>query len=108
MDSCDWSNGIRYHVFVTRPDTEDLVELSFCALVTDGRSARHFDHGRKRINDPLILVPRKPDAPSAVSSSARRDTQVAYQRRSALGFRVNCGTRYGHGFLEQVIGIVLQ
>ena len=22
MDSCDWSNGIRYHIFVTRPDTE--------------------------------------------------------------------------------------
>ena len=22
MDSSDWSNGIRYHTFVTRPDTE--------------------------------------------------------------------------------------
>ena len=68
----------------------------------------------------LILVPRKPDAPSAVSRSARRvprrlprrtalvPTPLAYQRRPALGLRVNCGTRYGHGFLEQVIGIVLQ
>jgi hypothetical protein len=22
MDNSDWSNGIRYHIFVTRPDTE--------------------------------------------------------------------------------------
>jgi hypothetical protein len=22
MDSSDWSNGIRYHIFDTRPDTE--------------------------------------------------------------------------------------
>jgi len=22
MDSCDWSNRIRYHIFYTRPDTE--------------------------------------------------------------------------------------
>jgi len=22
MDGSDWSNGIRYHIFVTRPDTE--------------------------------------------------------------------------------------
>ena len=62
----------------------------------------------------LFLVPRKPDAPSAVpaaiavSRSARRDARLVYQRRSALGLMVNCGTRYGHGFLEQVIGIVLQ
>ena len=26
MDSSDWSNGIRYHIFDTRPDTE--VKLS--------------------------------------------------------------------------------
>jgi hypothetical protein len=31
MDSCDWSNGIRYHIFVTRPDTEfkDLIRTEF-------------------------------------------------------------------------------
>jgi len=40
MDSSDWSNGIRYHIFDTRPDTEfkparlDVLS-SFCrALVT--------------------------------------------------------------------------
>ena len=38
------------------------------------------------------MVPRRPDAPSAVSRSARRDAPLAHQRRSALGSRVNCGT----------------
>jgi hypothetical protein len=28
MDSSDWSNGIRYHIFDTRPDTEFKVEGS--------------------------------------------------------------------------------
>jgi hypothetical protein len=52
--------------------------------------------------------PRPCPAAIAVSRSARHDAQLAYQRRSALGFGVICRTRYGHGFLEQVIGIVLQ
>ena len=26
MDGSDWSNGIRYHIFVTRPDTEFKAE----------------------------------------------------------------------------------
>jgi hypothetical protein len=39
----------------------------------------------------------------AVPRSARRDAHLAYQRRSALWLGVNCGTRYGHGFLEQVV-----
>ena len=44
-------------------------------------------------DEPLALViPRKPDAPSVVSRSARRDAQLAHQCRSALGCRVNCGT----------------
>jgi len=43
-------------------------------------------------DEPLILVPRKPNAPSAVSRSARRDAQLAHQCPFALGFRVNCGT----------------
>ena len=51
-------------------------------------------------NEPLALVSRRPDAPSAVSRSARRVWGITE--------RVTCGTRYGHGFLEQVIGIVLQ
>ena len=28
MYSSDWSNGIRYHIFDTRPDTEFKVELT--------------------------------------------------------------------------------
>jgi hypothetical protein len=55
-----------------------------------------------------LTRPRPCPAALAVSRSTRCDAQLAYQRRSALGFRVICGTRYGHGFLEQVIGIVLQ
>ena len=43
-------------------------------------------------DEPLALVPRRPVAPSAVSRSARRDAQLAHQCRSALGFRVICGT----------------
>jgi hypothetical protein len=50
---------------------------------------------------PLALVPRRPDAPSAVSRFARRDPQLAHQCRSAPGFWVICGThqcRYALGF----------
>ena len=42
----------------------------------------------------LALVPRRPDTPSACPAAL-------------AGYGVNCGTRYGHGFLEQVIGVVL-
>ena len=28
MDSSDWSNGIRYHIFDTRPDTEFKVAVN--------------------------------------------------------------------------------
>ena len=31
MDSSDWSNGIRYHTFSTRPDTE--FNLTVCSSV---------------------------------------------------------------------------
>jgi len=27
MDKSDWSNGIRYHIFDTRPDTEFKVDM---------------------------------------------------------------------------------
>ena len=52
--------------------------------------AEHVFSGKS--DEPLALVPRRPDAPSAVSRSARRDAQLAHQCRSALGFRMNCGT----------------
>ena len=51
-------------------------------------------------DESIALVPRRPDAPSAESRSARRVWGVTE--------RVSCGTRYGHGFPEQVFGFVLQ
>ena len=84
-----------------------ISELYLCDLVVDGRTystniagcgwliawaAKAAQVFSGKPNEPLILVPRKPDAPSAVSRSARRDAQLAHQCRSALGFRVNCGT----------------
>ena len=36
MDSSDWSNGIRYHIIDTRPDTEfkSLLELSNALIIS--------------------------------------------------------------------------
>ena len=34
MDSSDWSNGIRYHIFDTRPDTEFNYKL-FMIIVSE-------------------------------------------------------------------------
>jgi len=44
MDSSDWSNGIRHHIFDTRPDTEFNI-FRFQAL-----SSKHFRRGFDRVN----------------------------------------------------------
>ena len=41
MDSCDWSNGIRYHIFVTRSDTEFKPSLRYdYPLIPPNRASR--------------------------------------------------------------------
>jgi len=51
MDSSDWSNGIRYHILDTRPDTEFKLNVWFgiegshsttqSTLYKDGISSQH-------------------------------------------------------------------
>ena len=63
-------------------------------LTTWVAKAEHIFSGNQ--DEPLALVPRRPNAPSAVFRSAHRDAQLAHQCRSALGSRASYGTRQ-HG-----------
>ena len=53
MDSYDWSNGIRYHMFDTRPDTE--INISFRAMILRATSLSTLTLIRSRRSDGVMM-----------------------------------------------------
>ena len=48
MDSSDWSNGIRYHIFYTRPKTESNFSNIHMCQVVSGRTPALIEQNNGR------------------------------------------------------------